>query len=56
MKYRGAWFHGNASVKPGRSGRDPSERPAPRVPRHHAPQFLQRATTIAPRADDDFED
>src|SRR5271156_2495027 len=37
-------------------GRDPSERPAPRGPRHHAPQALQRATTIAPRADDDFED
>ena len=38
-------------------GRDPSERPAPREPRHHAPQFLQRATTTAPRgADDDFED
>ena len=37
-------------------GRDPSERPAPREPRHHAPQFLQRATT-APRAgDDDFDD
>src|SRR5438876_1196133 len=34
-------------------GRDPSERPAPREPRHHAPQFLQRATTMAPRADDD---
>ena len=31
-------------------GRDPSERPAPREPRHHAPQFLQRATTMAPRA------
>ena len=30
-------------------GRDPSERPAPREPRHHAPQFLQRATTMAPR-------
>jgi hypothetical protein len=26
-------------------GRDPSERPAPREPRHHAPQFLKRATT-----------
>ena len=25
-------------------GRDPSERPAPREPRHHTPQFLQRAT------------
>jgi uncharacterized LabA/DUF88 family protein len=36
-------------------GRDPSERP-PREPRHHAPQILQRATTIAPRVDDDFED
>jgi len=30
---------------------------APREPRHHAPQFLQRATTMAPRADDDdFDD
>src|SRR5882757_240435 len=38
-------------------GRDPSERPPPREPRHHAPQFLQRATTMAPRADDDeFDD
>ena len=39
-------------------GRDPSERPAPREPRHHAPQFLQRATTMAPRGADDeeFED
>jgi uncharacterized LabA/DUF88 family protein len=39
-------------------GRDPSERPAPREPRHHAPQFLQRATTMAPRGagDDDFDD
>jgi uncharacterized LabA/DUF88 family protein len=37
--------------------RDPSERPAPRESRHHAPQFLQRATTMAPRGDDDdFED
>jgi uncharacterized LabA/DUF88 family protein len=34
-------------------GRDPSERPAPREPRHHAPQFLQRAATTAPRGDDD---
>jgi uncharacterized LabA/DUF88 family protein len=35
-------------------GRDPSERPAPR---NHAPQFLQRATTMAPRSDDDdFDD
>ena len=38
-------------------GRDPSERPAPREPRHYAPQFLQRATTTAPRGDDDdFDD
>src|ERR1700742_1974139 len=38
-------------------GRDPSERPPPREPRHHAPQFLQRATTTVPRGDDDdFED
>ena len=37
--------------------RDPSERPAPREPRHHAPQLLQRATTMAPRGDDDdFDD
>src|ERR1700739_3673024 len=37
--------------------RDPSERPAPREPRHHAPQFLQRATAVAPRGDDDdFDD
>jgi hypothetical protein len=34
--------------------RDPSERAAPR---YHAPQFLQRATTTAPRGDDDdFDD
>ncbi len=38
-------------------GRDPSERPAPREPRYHTPQFLQRATTTAPRDDDDdFDD
>ena len=38
-------------------GRDPSERSAPREPRPHAPQFLQRATTTAPRGDDDdFDD
>jgi uncharacterized LabA/DUF88 family protein len=38
-------------------GRDPSERPAPREPRHQAPQFLQRATTVAPTGDgDDFDD
>jgi hypothetical protein len=34
-------------------GRDPSERPAPREPRYHTQQFLQRATTTAPRDDDD---
>ena len=37
-------------------GRDPSERPAAREPRHHAPQFLQRATKIPPRGDDDDYD
>jgi uncharacterized LabA/DUF88 family protein len=37
-------------------GRDPSERPAPRQPRHHAPQFQQRATKIPPRGDDDDRD
>ena len=38
-------------------GRDPSERPPPREPRHHAPQFLQRASTMAPRGDeDDFDE
>src|ERR1700730_6033229 len=38
-------------------GRDPSERPAPREPRQHAPQSLQRATTMPPRSDDDeFDD
>ena len=37
-------------------GRDPSERPAPREPRHHSPQFLQRATTVAPRGGEDFDD
>src|SRR6266850_5324490 len=37
--------------------RDPSERAAPREPRYHAPQFLQRTTTTAPRDDDDdFDD
>src|SRR6266436_4785891 len=34
-------------------GRDPSERPAPREPRNHAPQFLQRATSRLPRDEDD---
>jgi|ERR1700722_8542981 uncharacterized LabA/DUF88 family protein len=39
-----------------RLGRDPSERPAPREPRHHAPQILQRSTTIAPKSGaGDFE-
>jgi uncharacterized LabA/DUF88 family protein len=38
-------------------GRDPSERPAPREPRNHTPRLLQRATTMAPRSDDDdFDD
>jgi hypothetical protein len=40
-------------------GRDPSERPAPREPRHHSPQFLQRSTPVAQRAgadDDEFDD
>jgi uncharacterized LabA/DUF88 family protein len=41
-------------------GRDPSERPAPREPRHHSPQFLQRTTTPAMAqqrsGDDNFED
>src|SRR5438105_7617044 len=45
-------------------GRDPSERPPPRErterhgeTRHHAPQFLQRATTMAPRAgEDEFDE
>ena len=35
-------------------GRDPSERPAPREPRHHA-HSLQRST-IAPRHDDEYDD
>jgi uncharacterized LabA/DUF88 family protein len=34
-------------------GRDPSERPAPREPRHHAAQFVQRAPAAAPKDDDD---
>jgi uncharacterized LabA/DUF88 family protein len=38
-------------------GRDPSERPAPREPRRHTPQSLQRGPTAAPRDDDDdFDD
>jgi uncharacterized LabA/DUF88 family protein len=34
-------------------GRDPSERPTPREPRHHTPKFVQRGPTAAPRDDDD---
>jgi len=38
-------------------GRDPSERVAPREPRHHTPQFVQRAPTVASSGDnDDFEE
>ena len=38
-------------------GRDPSERAAPREPRQHAPKFLQRATAMASKSDDDgFDD
>src|ERR1700738_233965 len=38
-------------------GRDSSQRPAPREANQHAPQFLHRATTMAPRGDDDdFEE
>jgi len=39
-------------------GRDPGERAAPREPRTHAPQFLQRSVaTVAPRGDDeDYDD
>jgi uncharacterized LabA/DUF88 family protein len=38
-------------------GRDPSERPAPREPRHHAPQFMQRPTSMATRGNDvDFDE
>jgi len=38
-------------------GRDPSERAAPREPRQHAPRFLQRATAMASKSDDDgFDD
>src|ERR1700721_458433 len=37
-------------------GRDPSERPTSREPRHHAPQFLQRPTKAPPRGDDDDRD
>jgi uncharacterized LabA/DUF88 family protein len=36
-----------------RLGRDPSERPAPREPRHHTPQILQRVATVGARGDDD---
>src|SRR3984957_4422372 len=34
-------------------GRDPSERPAPREPRHHAPQFLRRPSKTPAGSDDD---
>jgi uncharacterized LabA/DUF88 family protein len=38
-------------------GRDPSERPAAREPRQHAPKFLQRATTMVSTGDDnEFDD
>jgi len=37
--------------------RDPSERLAPRESRQHAPKFLQRATAMVSRGDDDdFDD
>jgi uncharacterized LabA/DUF88 family protein len=37
--------------------RDPSERSAPREPRHHTPQFLQRATKTVPKGGgDDFDE
>ena len=36
--------------------RDPSERLAPRESRQHAPKFLQRATAMASRGDDDDSD
>src|ERR1700688_304402 len=34
-------------------GRDPSERTAPREPRHHTPQLLQRGPTAAPKGEED---
>ena len=34
-------------------GRDPADRPAPREPRHHAPQFLERSTALAAHGDDE---
>jgi len=37
-------------------GRDPSERPAPREPRHHVPQSLQRVAKMPPGGDDDDHD
>jgi uncharacterized LabA/DUF88 family protein len=38
-------------------GRDPSERPPPREPRHHTPQSLHRGTSRLPRSGgDDFAD
>ena len=38
-------------------GRDPTERSAPREPRHHTPQFLQRAAKTVPKSDGgDFDE
>ncbi len=34
-------------------GRDPADRPAPREPRHHALQFLERSTALAAHGDDE---
>jgi uncharacterized LabA/DUF88 family protein len=34
-------------------GRDLADRPAPREPRHHAPQFLERSTALAAHGDDE---
>jgi uncharacterized LabA/DUF88 family protein len=34
-------------------GRDPADRPAPREPRHHAPQFLERSAALAAHVDDE---
>jgi len=47
----GRRLHRSVGCNP-KLGRDPSER-RPGEPRHHAPQFLQRATTTVPRGDDD---
>ena len=37
-------------------GRDPSERPVLREPRHHASQFLQRGAAVAEANGDNFDD